>query len=76
VASAGNACHPRGAASLTRSGMRGAAVSEREEEGDVGAGRLGRLRWLGRLVGAGPLVNSPLFHFFKFLFPKKLKCKF
>ena len=60
VASAGRACCPRGTAGLTRSSARRAAVSEREVEGDAGAGRPGQLRWLGRLVGAGPPVNSPL----------------
>ena len=56
---------------------RGAAVSEREEGGDAGAGRPGRLRWLGRLVGAGPPVNSPLSHFFFLIsFSKSLNAIF
>jgi len=52
---------------------RGAALSERGEGGGRGAGRPGWLRWLGRLVGAGPPVNSLLSLFFKFIFPKKVK---
>ena len=39
-------------------------VRAREEGVDTGAGRPGWLRWLGRLVGAGRPVNSPLSHFF------------
>ena len=64
VAPASRACRPRGAVGLTRSGARGAAVSER-----VGRRRgrgAGWLRWLGRLVGAGPPVNSPSFLFFNY----------
>jgi hypothetical protein len=66
VASVGRACRPRGAAALTLSGARVAPpCAEREEEGDSGLGRPGHLHWLGRLVGAGPPVNSPLPFFFK-----------
>jgi len=45
---------------------------EREEGGSTGARRPGRLRWLGRLVGAGPPVNSPPFFFLNLFFPKSL----
>ena len=45
---------------------------ERGEGGTVGAGRPGRLHWLGRLVGAGPPVNSPPFLFLNLFFPKSL----
>jgi len=51
---------------------RGAAVAERGEGGGRGAGRPGWLRWLGRLVGTGPLVNSPLSLFLNLFFPKSL----
>ena len=44
---------------------------ERDERGSTGAGRPGQLRWLGRLVGAGPLVNSPPFPFFYNYFSQK-----
>jgi len=37
---------------------------ERGEGESVGAGRPGRLCWLGRLVGTGPPVNSPPFPYF------------
>ena len=73
VAPASSACRPRGAVGLTRSGVRGAAVSERAgREVDAARAGLGWLRWLGRLVGAGPLVNSPLPFFFKIYFPQIL----
>jgi hypothetical protein len=70
VAPASSACRPRGAVGLTRSGARGAAVSERARGGGGrGAVGLGWLRWLGRLVGAGPPVNSsPFLFFLKFFF--------
>ena len=74
VAPASRACRPRGAVGLTRSGAHGAAVSERVgREVDAARGGLGWLRWLGRLVGAGPPVNSSPFSFFLIYFPKKLK---
>ena len=45
---------------------------ERGEGGGRGAGIPGWLRWLGRLVGAGPPVNSPLSLFLILFFPKSL----
>jgi len=64
VASASSACRPRGAVGLTQSGARGAAVSERAGRVvDVARAGLGWLRWLCRLVRAGPPVNSPLSFF-------------
>jgi len=66
VVPASCACRPRGAVGLTRSGARGAAVSERTgREVDAARAGLGWLRWLGRLVGAGPPGNSPLSLFLK-----------
>ena len=47
---------------------RGRVRARAGEGGGRGAAGLGWLRWLGRLVGAGPPVNSPPFLFFEFLF--------
>jgi len=70
VAPASRACRPCGAVGLTRSGARGAAVSDRAgREVDAARAGLGWLRCLGRLVGAGPPVNSPLPFFLKLFFP-------
>ena len=64
VAPASSACRPRGAVGLTQSAARGAAMSERVWRAvDAARAGLGWLRWLGRLVGAGPPVNSPLLFF-------------
>jgi len=65
VAPVGHACRPRGVAALTRSGARGVVVAASGRRGKARARGPGWLRWLGRLVGAGPPVKSPLSPFFK-----------
>jgi len=75
MAPIGRACRPRGVAALTWSGARGAAVAASVRRGKAQARGLGWLRWLGRLVGAGPPMNNPSFLFLN-LFLKCLNTDF
>ena len=64
VASASRACRPRGAASLTRSGARGAAVSERGEGGWTRHGEAGLASLAGPVGWRRPASEQPPFPFF------------
>ena len=69
----GHVCRQRGVTAVTRSGARGAAIAASGRRGKAREwGRPGWLRWMGRLVGAGPPVNRPLSPFFKFFFLQRV----
>jgi len=55
---------------------RGAAVAASGRRETARGGEAEPFRWLGRLDGAGPPVNSAPFLFFNFSFPKSLNTNF